>query len=35
LTEKVLSAIHACLDYIQTAKMENQFKSTRAVFSYN
>lgn len=35
LTEKVLSAIHACLDYIQTAKMENQFKSTRAVFANN
>jgi len=33
--EKVFSAIHAVQDYIQTAKMHNQFKSTRAVFTYN
>ena len=35
LAEKVFSAIHAVRDYIQTAKMHNQFKSTRAVFAYN
>ena len=35
LTEKVFSAIHAVRDYIQTAKMHNQFKSTRTVFVCN
>ena len=35
LTEKVFSTIHAGKDYILTAKMGNQFKSTRAVFAYN
>ena len=35
LAEKIFSAIHAVWDFIQTAKMHNQFKSTRAVFAYN
>ena len=32
LAEKIFSVFHAVRDFIQTAKMHNQFKSTRAVF---
>ena len=35
LAENIFSGIHAGLDYIQTAKMWNQFKSTRTIFAYN
>jgi len=35
LTEKIFSAVHAVCDFIQTAKIHNQFKSTRANFAYN
>lgn len=34
LTEKVFSAIHAVCSFIQTANMQIQFKSTRAIFTY-
>ena len=35
LIEDMFSAIHYRLDFLQAAKLRNQFKSTRAVFAYN
>ena len=34
LAENIFSGIHSCLDWIQTVKLRNQFKSARAIFAY-